>query len=42
MLILLIFNRAIAQSEDTVAAKNGMVYVNEQPLMEDYGVLLIF
>jgi signal peptidase I len=28
--------RAIAQAGDTVAVKNGIVYVNKQPLMEDY------
>jgi signal peptidase I len=28
--------RAIAQSGDTVAVKNGVVYINEQPLIEDY------
>jgi signal peptidase I len=28
--------RAIARSGDTVAVKNGVVYVNEQPLIEDY------
>jgi signal peptidase I len=28
--------RAIAKSGETVAVKNGIVYVNEQPLMEDY------
>ncbi|MEN9520366.1 MAG: signal peptidase [Cyanobacteriota bacterium] len=28
--------RAIAKSGETVAVKNGIVYVNEQPLIEDY------
>jgi signal peptidase I len=28
--------RAIAQSGETVAVKNGVVYVNEQPLTENY------